>query len=323
MENINTELSATRTETFHGLDTVKFQVSSLKTETSRQFSLISRQIGALRATSSNVPSQLQQIAAATDILGNLDQQLGALRQRNSDLERTIRERSDVTQSELRALRDSVLSTITARDNRLPASDAALAVCLTDASIQDLSKRVISSLLSTPSALHDSCQATEITSLYSSLRRERLHSGPATCGCQGQRRAKTICHGRFSAQYDDIQSHQQSCPLFRAAGRSRRYSLRISLYPLIRKAAEISFTGTYQGGGFAISPALKVIGIVERSQSPIFQLFDSLRGQSHRIRLVYCTFPGAGHWCFHSVAEPHNWRGHCNSTDTPRRVGETI
>ena len=222
-----------------------------------------------------MPSQLRQISAATDEIGNLDQQLGALRRRHSELEQTIRERSDATQSELTFLRDSVLSVITARDAQLPASSAALAVRLTDASIQDLTKRVVASLLSAPSALHDSCRAIETTSTYAGLSRKRLRQSPATCEYQGKRRAKAIRHGRFSAHYNHMQGHQQSCPLFRTDGRSWRYSVKTSLHPLIQRAVEISFTGTHQGGGFAISPAVKVIRIVERSQSPIFQLFDSL------------------------------------------------
>jgi hypothetical protein len=188
-----------------------------------------------------------------------------------------------TTSELKFLRDSVLSIATTENAKLLDQDAALAVRLTDASVRELTQSIVAGLLAGPSTLRDSYQMPDGATVRRDPRRGRPRLSSAACQCQRKWHATGVHHDRFTAQYQYHQTHQETCPLFRLGGYSAKYSFRASLYPLIRKIVELSFTTIRQGGGFAISPEIKVINVVERSQSPIFQLFDGLCGRRYRIR----------------------------------------
>ena len=247
-------------------------------------SRLNQQLKVLAVGNSTVSTQLQQISSSVDhSIGNLNRHVGALREHNDAAHVKITSMHHATQSELKSLHESILSIMTTKETRLSEQDAALAVRLTDASVRELTQSIVAGLLAAPSTLRDSYQMTDQGNFRRDFGRGRPRLGPATCQCQKKRHITTVRHERFTAQYQHNQAHKETCPLFQIGGYSSRYSFRASLYPLVRKAVELSFTTARQGGGFAISPEIKVINVVERSQSPLFQLFDGLRGRRYRIR----------------------------------------
>ncbi|KAK0752816.1 hypothetical protein B0T18DRAFT_2860 [Schizothecium vesticola] len=246
-------------------------------------SRMTQHIDDLKASSNTVSAQLQRISTSADHIENLGREVRAIREHNDAAHVKLTSMHTATTSELTSLRDSVLSIATTENAKLLDQDAALAVRLTDASVRELTQSIIAGLLAAPSTLRDSYQMPNEGTVRRDSRRGRPRPGSATCQCQREWHATAVHHDRFTAQYQYHQTHEEPCPLFRIGGYSAKYSFRASLYPLVRKIVELSFTTTRQGGGFAVSPEIKVINVVERSEFPIFQLFDGLRGRRYRIR----------------------------------------
>ena len=75
------------------------------------------------------------------------------------------------------------------------------------------------------------------------------------------------------EYEFRAGRASKCPYHQSHRRSWSYSLPAQLLPFVERVVQITFAATSGAGGYSIGPSLRYFGIVERSNSPAFQLFD--------------------------------------------------
>ncbi|KAK1754889.1 hypothetical protein QBC47DRAFT_382070 [Echria macrotheca] len=105
---------------------------------------------------------------------------------------------------------------------------------------------------------------------------RAHVGFRQCKCspssslQQSRRWR-----RLEFSYASESDHRPTCPRYKFGTRSWSYMLKVQLFPVINKTVELVAGTTAGAGCWSIAPPLRFRGVVRRSDSPIFRLFDEL------------------------------------------------
>lgn len=196
------------------------------------------------------------------------------------MEAVFRREHEVTRAELRSLRDAVLPVMTGRTQTIAATDqTAVAARLSDTDKSELVGQLCQALMSSHSALEQSCDnAGYLAGKYRKVRTvSRWLSTHNSCFCFKSRKSWTsrLITG-VSIEYDLQADHHPACPLAKNTGRSWSYTLSLSLLPLISRTIALSFGARCQGGGWSMSPALKVYATIPRATSPMFRAFDDLR-----------------------------------------------
>ena len=125
------------------------------------------------------------------------------------------------------------------------------------------------LIMHPSSLKDVCD-------FTTRQMEQLKVGSqfrSSCSCRKRRNAG-IDFGFLSFRYQHRIIHTADCPEKYSQASSQRLRLAIQLLPFLDKTVEMTFGATFQGGGFQLQPPLRVFTTVKRSDSSIFQLFET-------------------------------------------------
>ncbi|OIW33342.1 hypothetical protein CONLIGDRAFT_171939 [Coniochaeta ligniaria NRRL 30616] len=206
------------------------------------------------------------------------------------IDTVYRREQEVTRAELQSLRDAVLPVITGQSQTMSVTDQTVAIRLSDTDKSDLARQLCEALLSHPSALRQSCD----NAMYLPGQHRELwfvtkaSSRLGTCVCSKSRKSWTsrLITG-VGLEYDLKTNHHSACPLASYTTQSWSYTLSLSILPLVSRTVALTFGAKHQGGGWSISPALKVFATVRRATSPMFQAFDELLDEQPEL------YPGPG------------------------------
>ncbi|KAL8839091.1 MAG: hypothetical protein Q9170_001873 [Blastenia crenularia] len=114
------------------------------------------------------------------------------------------------------------------------------------------------LIRSPDLLHDVC--------------EGVNAG-VHCNCKPVRKRQTYWMGRFSFTTEFSTPHTVQCPYYKRHRKSWKYSLSAQMLPVLQSAICTTFAATLGAGGCSVGPSLRYFGVVQRSKSPAYQLFD--------------------------------------------------
>ena len=99
-----------------------------------------------------------------------------------------------------------------------------------------------------------------------------------CSCGPNRQRRDILKGwrYWRLSWESYSQHSIKCPLYTITQKSQSVNVRCMLLPwYLRKMIDCTFSITSGAGGFAISPQLSVIRVVDRNRSPAFLQVDRL------------------------------------------------
>ena len=176
-------------------------------------------------------------------------------------------------SEIASLRDVILKAIVENQANVTATLSATSQLNSDNSA-NIAAQVGRQLVNSPSSLKEVCEKVdqvEWLDLRGSSRRHR--SMKCKCNQVNVRKQSAWRKGPFTVEYDFRAAHVTQCPYYRLHRRSWSYSLSARLLPFVQRAVQITFEATFGAGGSSIGPSLRYFGVVDRSNSPAFQLFD--------------------------------------------------
>ena len=105
--------------------------------------------------------------------------------------------------------------------------------------------------------------------------EPRRSASSRCDCSVVRRARTSWAGPFNFTADLKAARTVHCPHYKLHGKSWSWSISAQMLPVLQFAVRITFGATLGAAGHTVGTSLKYFGIVQRSKSPAFQLFDRL------------------------------------------------
>lgn len=143
-------------------------------------------------------------------------------------------------------------------------------------------QVTKQLVKSPSFLKDVCE--EMNLAEQEIARDfvrRRRSTKNRCDCRFVRNKSTYQKGLFSITYNSSAAHLTSCPHYKSHQRSWSCSLSAQLLPILQRAIETTFAATFGAGGNSIGMSLRYFGIVKRSESPAYKLFDSFQDRCAR------------------------------------------
>ena len=209
-------------------------------------------------------------------------------QRFDSIKTTLQHENLRTRAELRSeivsLRDAVLQAIAGSEFAVTKIRPSTSP-LNSENSSNLVNQVGEQLVRSPSSLKDACKKMDLPEPSASKHFIGQH-----------RHMKCMCHetafrkqsawpkGPFSIEYDFRAAHKTECLYYVSHWRSWNYSLSSRLLPLMERAVQVTLTATLGAGGSSIGPSLRYFGIVERSKSPAFQLFDAFPKRcTHRMR----------------------------------------
>jgi hypothetical protein len=144
----------------------------------------------------------------------------------------------------------------------------------------------SGLIAKPQVLAEACNRTSTPStlLHSSESSIIGHKSFADFGCRCSILKFTEIRKWGSFTFFNMQEvdHISSCPfhLSKISRHSRGFC--VPLLPLLAFTVEIMFNKTTGAGGNSVAPTLRFYGTIQRSQSPVFALFDKMRRGYRRI-----------------------------------------
>jgi hypothetical protein len=95
-----------------------------------------------------------------------------------------------------------------------------------------------------------------------------------CSCKASSFNNKILRSSFRLFLNTRSEHQPHCPFYKRFQCSILLGVHASLFPLIRKALQVTFAAKFGAGGFSLSPTLNVTNVIQRSASPAFFLFDA-------------------------------------------------
>lgn len=130
------------------------------------------------------------------------------------------------------------------------------------------------LIAYPGALAAACEniypATELRPQAHRLSARPKRHG---CGCRPMKRYLLRRRGGFGLSYKFDAEHDLKCQYHWLCNRTSSYSISVQLRPFLRKALEFTFAISHGAGGHSFGPSMRYRGVVKRSQSPAFRLFD--------------------------------------------------
>lgn len=169
--------------------------------------------------------------------------------------------------------------VTTENESAVAVDRLSASRLTSENKNDRAMQVTKQLVKSPNLLKDVCEEMNLAEqeiVRNFIRRRR--STKYRCDCRFVRNKSTYQKGLFSITYNSSAAHITKCPHYKSHQRSWSCSLPAQLLPILQRAIEITFAATFGAGGNSIGMSLRYFGIVKRSESPAYQLFDSFQGR---------------------------------------------
>ncbi|KAF2453668.1 hypothetical protein BDY21DRAFT_123690 [Lineolata rhizophorae] len=188
------------------------------------------------------------------------------------LQATYRQEAGVTREEFQSLRNAVLLSLSERSNTFSDSDRAAAGRLSDADNFSLTAAVGKELVSHPGTLKESCDFV-YSHAYPIYQFGQVSERP--CNCVARRRRDWTRRGRFAVVYQSRATHDQQCPFYEMTGWSWSYRFSAQLLPFLRKTVELTLGAGSGGRSPGLTSSLRFYGTVKRSESPIFQAFDSI------------------------------------------------
>jgi hypothetical protein len=191
------------------------------------------------------------------------------------IDAVYRREQEVTRAELQSLRDAVLPVMTGESQTMSVSDQAVAVRLSEVDKSDLARQLCEALISHPSALRQSCDnaMSPFGKHHQIWGVSRRWSGHNACVCSKSRKYWTSrLITVVDLEYESKADHHPGCPLARYTKQSWSYTLSVSVVSLLSRTVAITFGAKCEGGGWSISPALRVFATVRRATSPLFQAF---------------------------------------------------
>ena len=140
---------------------------------------------------------------------------------------------------------------------------------------DAAMQIRKQLVKSPSFLRDACEEVNLADqpIVGGLVRRR-RSMKHRYDCRSVRKHLNYRNGLFNINCDFSAAHTAKCPYYRLRRRSWSCSLSAQLLPILQIAVETTFAATFGAGGNSMEMSLRYFGIIERSKSPAFQLFDS-------------------------------------------------
>lgn len=187
----------------------------------------------------------------------------------------LREHQAATQSTLTELRNAIVTLATGETGALEPAQATVAVELSQQGTEQLARQICETLVTFPSALSQSCDnmVSVVSRAASPYLTAKFGLKTISCSCKPSRRHSSWKQGFVRLNYETQATHWPSCPFAKTTKRSSQYTISVKLLPLIEKTVAIVFRASFQGGGFSITPTLKVFATVRRAESPLFRLFD--------------------------------------------------
>lgn len=130
------------------------------------------------------------------------------------------------------------------------------------------------LARSPSSLRNACEnacwaAKSVSKSLSQQQRLRQY----ICNCSIIRERQTYRAGHFNFTRDYSAAHTAQCPYYNRHARSWGYSLTALMLPILHVAVRIIFTATRGAGGHSIGISLRYFGVIQRSKSSAYRLFD--------------------------------------------------
>lgn len=130
------------------------------------------------------------------------------------------------------------------------------------------------LMTYPTSLKDACDSAHFANQQIV---EDLRSRPKTrrrvCNCRPRMSSWRMRRGRFGVGSSFQAEHDPKCACYSSHKRSWSYSFSVQLLPFLHKAIEFTLASTCGAGGYSFGPLVRYYGVVERSKSPAFRLFD--------------------------------------------------
>ena len=134
------------------------------------------------------------------------------------------------------------------------------------------------LLSKPSELRLACDAIGTKELASGVTRPKSSQSYLACSCRPLKRSGSIRkEWHYSKLTWEIRaSHHPTCPLYMVARKQQSIRLRYRTPGwLLGRLVEHAFTISTGAGGFAISPSITVVRVVDRRKSPAFRIVQNI------------------------------------------------
>lgn len=257
IQSLATATRAHEVATSSRLDQLKLQTESIGTRISEEQAV----------ARSNIEHQT---VATITRLDSLSQHGQSIQNGVSGVHETVNSVRD----ELRSFRDEILRAITGEINSRSIENQATAGRLTEQENTSLNRQVKDALVTHPQAFKQACDVW-IPCQNSTAARLTPVRDPNACSC-GRRKPKrwSAYKGIFGVQYESLETHEPHCILHAIDKRSWRYSLLVQILPFLHKTIELTAGATFQGGGFEMTPPLRVWYTVKRSESSMFRLFDN-------------------------------------------------
>ena len=191
------------------------------------------------------------------------------------IERKVQHEHSRTRAEIESLKHVLLIGLSKREFALGTTPSA-AIHMNEQENANLVAEVGKELVKSPNTLKRVCDHVDVADqqpLRGFFRRSRLVK--CTCSQPTSQRQRFWQKGRFFFDHDFSQIHERECPSYYLHVRKWRYTFSAQLLPFLNKVVQVTFMSTSGAGGASISPSLRYFGIVERSKSPAFKLFDAL------------------------------------------------
>ncbi|KAH7325720.1 hypothetical protein B0I35DRAFT_117345 [Stachybotrys elegans] len=223
--------------------------------------------------------EIQRLLSEAETIGTTTQRTSAevqslrdmVMSQQKDTVKQIKNDSSSAQQQIMKLRDEILALLIGQQaslTELMSKDETLK--LAEQHKRDLLAELRKELITHPSTMRRACD-TQVSQLESS-------SVPwdiaAPCFCRSHRNTRSMAFGFLSFYYETRNSHSATCQETHMRSTSQKFRLALQLLPFLNKTVELTFGATFFGGGFHVETPLRLFGTVQRSQSYMFQLFDS-------------------------------------------------